>query len=98
MSTGTPRINLWVDDELPAPEGWVRVETVKDAIKALAENSVHDVALDFCLRGGSADEIMWWLIDNPQHKPSGDIVPQSSSERCNELLYELIGKLEGKDG
>jgi len=35
-----------VDDERPAPEGWVHVKTARDAISVLSTQQVHELALD----------------------------------------------------
>ncbi len=39
-------MKLWVDDERPAPEGWVWVTRPAEAIRALATGTVTDLSLD----------------------------------------------------
>lgn len=42
---------LWLDDSRPAPPGWVRAETVADALRELATGAVTLVSLDYHLHG-----------------------------------------------
>lgn len=42
----TDRINLWLDDIRPAPEGWVRVKTVHEAIEVMRTKDVDHMSLD----------------------------------------------------
>ncbi|MFW3121471.1 hypothetical protein MMAG44476_27288, partial [Mycolicibacterium mageritense DSM 44476 = CIP 104973] len=42
----TVGVKLWVDDERPAPEGWVWVTRPAEAIRALATRTVTDLSLD----------------------------------------------------
>jgi hypothetical protein len=39
-------MNLWLDDVLPAPKGWLHVTTVRDAQKALESGQVDHASLD----------------------------------------------------
>ena len=39
-------MKLWLDDYYAAPDGWLAVTTVIDAIDALATNTVTDASLD----------------------------------------------------
>lgn len=40
------KIDLWLDDKRPAPEGWVHVDNVYDAIKWLKRGEVRRASLD----------------------------------------------------
>jgi hypothetical protein len=58
-------INLWLDDERPAPDGWVHVKTDAEARVLLAQGIVQDASLDHdlgacddCMRGGDKED---WL-------------------------------------
>ena len=39
-------INLWLDDNRPAPEGWVHVTTVHEAIALIKSGQVQKASLD----------------------------------------------------
>lgn len=39
-------MKIWLDDERPAPAGWMWVKTVEDAIQALRSNRVEEISLD----------------------------------------------------
>jgi hypothetical protein len=44
--TQTRSISLWLDDLRPAPEGWLWVKTVDEAIEVLKNQSVARASLD----------------------------------------------------
>ncbi|AMO44215.1 hypothetical protein DSS3P8_157 [Roseobacter phage DSS3P8] len=48
---GTP-IKLWLDDERPAPRGWVRVYRADDVVRLLSRYPVEAVSLDHDLGNG----------------------------------------------
>lgn len=37
---------LWLDDERPEPEGWVRAKTARQAVMLLASGTFGEVSLD----------------------------------------------------
>jgi CheY-like chemotaxis protein len=39
-------IKLWLDDERPAPKGWLRVYTGEEAINILSKGNVTEISLD----------------------------------------------------
>jgi hypothetical protein len=39
-------VKIWLDDERPAPAGWVHVKTAPEAIVMLAAGGVAEVSLD----------------------------------------------------
>lgn len=47
-------IRLWLDDERPAPEGWLAVRTAAEAIERLLTGAVIEVSLDHDLGEPSA--------------------------------------------
>lgn len=58
-------MKLWLDDERPAPPGWVRVTTATDAIARLTAGGVHEISLDHDLGedspGGSGYDVAVWI-------------------------------------
>lgn len=38
--------SLWLDDERPAPSGWIHVQTAPEAIRALESGQFSEVSLD----------------------------------------------------
>ena len=64
-------MKLWVDDERPAPEGWVWAKTVSEARWALMcgragwHQKVSEVSLDHDLGGDSTTrEVVLWMCEN----------------------------------
>lgn len=39
-------MKMWLDDERPAPEGWIHAKTVEEAIRLLGTGSVVEASLD----------------------------------------------------
>jgi hypothetical protein len=39
-------VRVWLDDERPEPDGWVRVRTAADAISLLDAGGVEEISLD----------------------------------------------------
>lgn len=55
---------LWLDDERPEPEGWVRVKTAQMAIIHLASGEFDEVSLDHDLGpddAGTGYHVVCWL-------------------------------------
>lgn len=56
-------MKLFLDDERPTPEGWVRVYWPDDAIRLLETGNVEEISLDHDLgddeRGTGYDVILW---------------------------------------
>lgn len=40
------RIQVWLDDERPAPEGWLHLKTAQDAIRLIQTGRVAKISLD----------------------------------------------------
>ena len=57
---------LWVDDERPAPEGWVWVKDVESARAVLRWDNVAELSLDHDLGNGPTGYVLaetleqWW--------------------------------------
>lgn len=84
-------VNVWVDDERTPPEGWMWVETVKDAIGLLELRRIENLSLDYTLhKGETTDAIMDWLREHPERWPTGSIVCHSSSAAAVELIERMI--------
>lgn len=63
-----PDVYLWLDDERPAPPGWIHVHTDQEARQYLARGVVKAASLDHdlgacekCLQGKNPEQ---WLQDN----------------------------------
>ena len=67
------RVKLWLDDERPAPEGWVHVETANKAIMYLERRIVDEISLDHDLGMmpgvGCGYDVALWLEKNPRYLP-----------------------------
>lgn len=71
-------VNVWVDDERVAPEGWVWVKTAEQAIAILETDGVDSLSLDHDLGDRSEPEltgytVCLWLAENghwPKNKPT----------------------------
>jgi len=56
------KIKLYVDDERPAPNGWVNVKSAEMAIKLLREGLVEELSLDHDLgRKKTGYDIILWM-------------------------------------
>jgi hypothetical protein len=84
-------LNVWVDDEREAPEGWVWDKTVESAIFTLQSYRVHHLALDYVMgRGKNTGAIMEWLRDHPDRWPTGEITCHSDSFDAQKLIEEMV--------
>lgn len=60
----TDMSKLWVDDIRPAPEGWIHVHTVQQAVLLLGTGDVAELSLDHDLgddAGGTGHDIALWI-------------------------------------
>lgn len=82
-------IKLWVDDERPAPEGWVWSKTVGNTIDTLILAEVSEMSLDYVLgRGQTAMDILEWLRDHPDRWPP--VIHAHSGSYDGRLLIEEL--------
>jgi len=59
---GWPGLNLWVDDERPAPPGWYHATSVEEAQDILVSCIVEKWSLDHDLgEGGETYDLVKWL-------------------------------------
>lgn len=67
-------IKLWLDDERPAPAGWVHARSSDEAIAILSENDVAAVSFDHDLGGDDTGyRVACWL---EERAASGMAVPE----------------------
>jgi hypothetical protein len=58
------KMKLWLDDERPAPDGWIREMTAADAMVQLASGEVTHLSLDHDLghaNGQTGYDVCLWL-------------------------------------
>jgi hypothetical protein len=61
--TFRPEIDLWIDDERPAPLGWYQVTTVAEAKDVLMNFNVREWSLDHDLgEGGEVYDLLKWMV------------------------------------
>lgn len=64
---------LWVDDERPAPEGWIWSKNSLDAINELHKGwpkPIDEMSLDHDLGGDDTTRrVVLWLCENPDYWP-----------------------------
>lgn len=57
-------VKVWLDDERPEPNGWIRAKTAKEAIALLEAGSVEEISLDHDLgeeSNGNGHDVLCWL-------------------------------------
>lgn len=93
LEPGVP-INLWVDDNRPAPEDALWALTVAEAVEFLQEHAIADMSLDYCLEGWeTGDEVLLWLRDHIGYWPTGTVTAHSSSASGRELIEKLVSDI-----
>lgn len=63
---------LWLDDERPEPEGWVRAKTAGHAIMLLVSGTFDEVSLDHDLgpeTAGTGYDVACWLEEEAMTNP-----------------------------
>ncbi len=65
---------LWLDDERPAPEGWIHTKTAWEAIYALSLGVFDEVSFDHdlgdALANGTGYDAVCWLEERAMNDPS----------------------------
>lgn len=90
-------INLWLDDVRPAPEGWLHVKTVADAITAMESYDVEQASLDHDLgddAAGTGYAFVCWLEESgikPLYKPTVHSANPVGAKRMRLVLDQLYG-------
>lgn len=85
-------MKLWVDDERPAPDGWVWSKTVENTIDTLQLGGAEEMSLDYVLgRGKTAMDILEWMRDHLAQWPRVIHAHSSSYDGCR-LIEELVRK------
>lgn len=88
-------MKLWVDDERPAPEGWDRVESSREAIELLQSANVTELSLDYCLKNwDTGDAVLYWLAEHRDRIPGTLYAHSSSASGCT-LLERIANDLLG---
>jgi hypothetical protein len=86
---------LWLDDERPAPDGWVVAKTAGQAVMFLATNAFSEVSLDHDLGNdalyGTGYDVACWLeekayTDSSFRIPLVHVHTQNASARKKMLL------------
>lgn len=73
MTTTMTMKKLWLDDERPEPEGWVRAKTAGIAIAHLASGTFGEVSLDHDLGpdfAGTGYQVICWLEEQVMTDPA----------------------------
>lgn len=83
-------MNLWIDDERPAPEGWEWVSTNARAAFMLSTHRVVHMSLDYNLHNETTDDIMYWLRERPERWPTGSIVCHSDSTDAQARIEKMV--------
>ncbi len=66
-------MKLWLHDDRPEPEGWVRARTASHAIMFLASGTFGEVSLDHDLgpeSAGTGYQVACWLEEEVMTNPS----------------------------
>jgi hypothetical protein len=83
-------LRLWVDDERPAPKGWVWSKTVANTIDTLILGDVEEMSLDYVLgRGQNGGQVLEWLREHPDRWPPVIHTHSSSLDAC-ELMQTMV--------
>jgi hypothetical protein len=103
-------VKVWLDDQRPAPEGWVHVRTPEEAIGVLRGGGVeelsldHDLGLDVGERERTGYDVLLWLeaevAAGRTHPPAVIAVHSGNvgAVRRMELAIESIRRLAGEAG
>jgi hypothetical protein len=100
-------VRVWLDDERPAPDGWVHVRTPEEAIELLRGGGVeelsldHDLGLDVGPRERTGYDVLLWLeeeIAAGRARPpavlavhSGNVGAVKRMEQAIESIRRLAG-------
>ena len=76
-------MKLYVDDQRPAPPGWLCARTVEEAIQYLAQGNITEMSLDYDLGGRDSTgiDVLVWLESavGSGRVPLPDMVAHSGS-------------------
>lgn len=87
-------MRLWLDDVRPAPEGWVAVSSVDDAIEQMRAGQVTDASLDHDLGdyahlGGDGYRLVMWMAEHDTW-PSHSIAVHSANPVGRDRMLSTI--------
>jgi hypothetical protein len=96
------RIKVYLDDERPAPEGWVRVKTPASAIALLETGMVSHLSLDHDLGDdenvGTGYDVVLWMEEQfflNHYLPPENITVHSANVSARVKMEQGIEKLLG---
>ena len=83
-------INLWLDDERPAPEGWIAARTGAEALRYLEAGVVQDASLDHDLgKGLTGYDVVCWM-ERTGKWPQGEIWVHSMNPVGRARMEQVI--------
>lgn len=70
-------MKLWIDDMRPAPNGYIWIKTVEDAIRTIKNSAKSDIEIisidhdagDYAIYGGDYIKVLDWLEETGQNYP-----------------------------
>lgn len=91
---------LWLDDERPEPEGWVRAKTAGQAVMLLASGTFGEVSLDHDLgpeAAGTGYQVACWLeeevMTNP-HFPAPIVHVHTANASARGKMQQAVFNIE----
>ena len=84
-------IRLWLDDERPAPDGWLHVRTAPEALSIIRGGNVTEASLDHDL--GDEPYTGYWLltrIEDDVARGVGYALPLFSIHTANPVGYRKM--------
>lgn len=99
MTTMTMK-KLWLDDERPEPEGWVRAKTAGIAIALLASGTYDEVSLDHDLGpelAGTGYQVACWLeeqVMTDPHFPAPIVHVHTANASARGKMMQAVRNIE----
>lgn len=89
-------MKIWLDDMRPAPDGWVWVRTVEEAIELMSSGEVVEASLDHDLGDGEQEgyRLVLWMAENDTW-PTGFVSVHSSNPPGAERMCGVIERYGG---
>ncbi len=83
--------DLWLDDERPAPDGWVHVKSVLEAVGYCTQYAVNNMSLDHDLGEDQQTgyDFLRWLYVN-EIKPHGRIEVHSQNPVGKKQMEQFV--------
>lgn len=77
-------MKLWIDDRIPAPEGWVRASSNQEAVRLYDTHEVTEVAIDFDIFEESAPGSGLFITCSETFEPTARFI------RAKQQLEDMI--------